>query len=913
MEKLYIVTLWRHEDLDDLYREMEERGIVLDKKREMSRNTYYWMTQSQADELKTDSRIRNIELHPKELGCYVHTTYHPYTITDGNFYKEDSSSPTAAGAQNYRDWGKLFCAGTETQRGKGTWGSNNSGNEVRTESVTIFSDGRDVDVVVVDDRASYDCDEWLSPSTGQTRYVQYDWYEELRDYVPTLPFGSYNTSNYVSNSTNTNYHGTHVMSTIGGQHYGWAREANLYNLAFINIQSTVDQGEIFDILRAFHKNKPINSSTGRRNPTITNHSYGTSYTSTSFKNTYPNQLTQYVSEGVTYNSSNPGPNGWNAVGLSTDFNIDSRSKDEPAFTTAWNSDVEDAIRDGVVLIGAAGNSNYYQVDPNHPEYDDTMTFEYNDYNNKLLQGISDGYTLHSKRGMSPTANGMICVGAINQTRFNRRATFSNYGPGIHLYAPGTYILGAFRASGGTADSKYGGDNYYSAISGTSMASPQVAGVAACLASGRERFTQDDMLDYIEQYSWDVGSDGNTELSFNGEHNSGVGEYDRETTGTGTFSVKTFNINLCPHLAGITTALCAHYYPTLSNSSDSLYPAVTYFGSAHDRWTGGGTREEQNPQRPEDRVFQFWEGDRITVRYPPKYCMFDCSASNTTDGWCFSTPTRTPAENAPATDVIPSPVHWYDRSGRDYANTVTGNPTLNLIVGDILVIDTGSANSSHPFWIKSALGSGSTNALSGFYILNNGGQGTVSGSTGTNPFTSLANGQIVLHTQHLSAGTYYYQCGNHSGMNGEINLVTPATAFSSRRAFFKTARSQDSTSDLVTGTNNGDVRNQGNYGWDQSGITEAQTDRMSWQTRPGDAGTYFLQCESEPWAYEINIRPYPGAGSFNDLSCNKDGPTRFLRATSPRRDSGIVFTQTGRRNNSNIRMKYPRKSTIYRAQ
>ena len=44
MEKLYIVTLWKYEDLEDLYLEMENLGIRLDKKREISRNTHYWLS-----------------------------------------------------------------------------------------------------------------------------------------------------------------------------------------------------------------------------------------------------------------------------------------------------------------------------------------------------------------------------------------------------------------------------------------------------------------------------------------------------------------------------------------------------------------------------------------------------------------------------------------------------------------------------------------------------------------------------------------------------------------------------------------------------------------------------------------------------------------------------------------------------
>ena len=49
-EKVYVVTLYNREDLEDFYTEMAENGFRLSKKRPISRNTHYWMTESQAED-----------------------------------------------------------------------------------------------------------------------------------------------------------------------------------------------------------------------------------------------------------------------------------------------------------------------------------------------------------------------------------------------------------------------------------------------------------------------------------------------------------------------------------------------------------------------------------------------------------------------------------------------------------------------------------------------------------------------------------------------------------------------------------------------------------------------------------------------------------------------------------------------
>jgi subtilisin family serine protease len=498
VKHIYIVTLYKEEDLEDFYSFMEKEGIELILKRPESRNTHYLMTEDEAEKIRSDSRVWDVQRLPEEIGMIPigHSVNNTTYNISGNFWKDDTVGPATISPLD-NQWGFLHCAGTALQRRKGSWGSGAT-LETVNDTVNIFNDGRHVDVVVCDDPVSFDCEEWKSPSTNQSRFVQYQWFNELNEYVQftdkdgeTLPTGNVT---YYSNANNPIFHGTHVAGTIAGKHYGWAREANIYAL---QVLGTMPSGQslppllIFDYLRAFHKNKPINPQTGRQNLTITNHSWGYSWGST-LSGLFPSgftidSITSISYNGVTYNSSNPGPSGWTIAGIEADFGIGANKTNIPADFTAIKADVEDAIKDGVIVISSAGNSNYHSVRPSDPEYNNIVT----------INGFGSVYF---NRGSSPAnSTGAICVGALSKFADFRRSTYSNFGPRVDIFAPGDNITSAYNNEG-LLDSKYGGDNYFYPISGTSMASPQVAGVAALLASNRKRFTNDDLLGYLQNTS-----------------------------------------------------------------------------------------------------------------------------------------------------------------------------------------------------------------------------------------------------------------------------------------------------------------------------------------------------------------------------------------------------------------------------
>ena len=504
-DPIYVVTLKNRDDLDGFYADMKSDGYQISLKRPISRNTHYHMTDLQAQNLRGDSRVLAVEKRAEDVGiirkpCGLqNNTLH---VHSGNFRKQGTFQPIDL------DWGKLHCAGTDAQRQKGAWGYGYPGNgsSIVTDNLEIFNDGRHVDVVICDDTVAFDCAEWDSSTVnpGQTRFVQYQWYTQLNSYVNsidddsiTLPTGSY--PNYVDNGVNTSYHGTHCAGTIAGQHYGWAPEANIYALQVLSGHSgttAVPQQLEFDYLRAFHRYKAINSITGRRNPTVTSHSWGYGY---DFSNDFPNgwsidDITFIEYRGTTYSSGNPGPSGWTMEGIAADFGFKFTNTELPSANAAVMADVEDAAEDGIIIIAAASNDDLMIV----PQIDPNTGSTHVDYNNYVnLGSVGGSYYYH--RGSAPgCSKGAVCVGSVSTWKDFRRSSFSNYGPRVDVYAPGSSIVSAY-SSAGSLDTKYGGNNYFRAISGTSMATPQVSGIVACHAGNKWRLSSDDVHNLIENH------------------------------------------------------------------------------------------------------------------------------------------------------------------------------------------------------------------------------------------------------------------------------------------------------------------------------------------------------------------------------------------------------------------------------
>ncbi len=117
------------------------------------------------------------------------------------------------------------------------------------------------------------------------------------------------------------------------------------------------------------------------------------------------------------------------------------------------------------------------------------------YSAGVLVVAASGNSSTNRLGCPALQSEAMAVGAT--TSSDQRATYSNYGTGLDLVAPGNGIFSTLPISSG----------YYGYMSGTSMATPHVAGLAALIWSIVPDLTDDQVRDVIRSKADDLGPPG----------------------------------------------------------------------------------------------------------------------------------------------------------------------------------------------------------------------------------------------------------------------------------------------------------------------------------------------------------------------------------------------------------------------
>jgi hypothetical protein len=499
--KEYIVTVKSHNDLNSLYGDMENAGgnqftpsraVEVKDRRPGSRNTHYVMSYDEAAKLKDDPRVLAVELNPADLGF----EFGPFGFeqTSAHFDKRVASD------SNDINWGLLRCL---RKTDISNWGID--GTVEQSRSIISDATGKNVDVVIMDDGCPYPTVleyQQNADGTGYNRMVEYNWFRHN-------PAVNGSTAGQYSYSANRlQQHGGHTTGTVAGNTQGWARDANIYNITFYDSILYVKE---------FHKNKPVNPLTGVKNPTIMNNSWGYRGGSLNSAN-----ISKLSIRGVDYYplGGTQGSYVWDPTILEKVAYLN-KGGAFPARSASVDADMIDAMAAGVVVVASAGNSYFYQDREGGIDYNNYMVYSGTSYwiHRGSSPGAADGGTEGTK---------VICVGAVGQHNESvmgsvysatgievgdYKAEFSNYGPRVDVFAPGSGIQSVWSVGTTLYDGVAAPDprcatlgntdltnNNFKKCPGTSMSGPQVTGVLACLAEKYPRMTQELARKLIANFS-----------------------------------------------------------------------------------------------------------------------------------------------------------------------------------------------------------------------------------------------------------------------------------------------------------------------------------------------------------------------------------------------------------------------------
>jgi len=524
----------------------------------------YWLSEEEADEISKHPQVKWIELSPSD---YLFSYPEPEPDTkrfrkNVKIYRNLTTSAFSISAtsaeENRTNWATKRVG--VTTNGK-SWPNVTGNPAVINDDLSFSLTGKNVDIIIhdsgimqyhpefIDDDGKsrvrdivLDGPYYIDPSyftsnsytytkpdgrIGITTASAHSWWENSSNRsgafssVGTVSIpDNYTVANTLgiggTSHTMTSSHGTGCAGLAAGKNFGLAFESNIWNMSAISSPTSMGIEASYDLMKIFHQNKPTNTATGRKNPTVVNGSWGY------FAGFNSGTTVSYSFKGSTGTFTGYASNSTGAQAMA--YGLSGGSVYNRQFATSSRSNSTETAGDemvnaGVIYVTSAGNSNQRlglgTADPHLNDYLTTLNSA--DTRSGVPGADVSGTVPSGHRNWIHPANigyntttdyhPAICVGAmddfIESNYQERKASYSNNGPGVDVWAPADETLSAgMRASDGDQlgteinFSRYNSDFVDRYFNGTSAASPVVAGVVALFLESKPSATSAEVKDFI---------------------------------------------------------------------------------------------------------------------------------------------------------------------------------------------------------------------------------------------------------------------------------------------------------------------------------------------------------------------------------------------------------------------------------
>ena len=396
-KKEYIVIVNEGYTIDDLQNELisdtssnhqinsliiPDRPVeIADPRYGSERQTHFFLTAEEAQNLKADPRVLDVELNPIK-NPFISISLNAIDRTPGTGFKKLALTEAPGNNRNYA----LFqCANNLV-----SYGTNQTSTDDIDGSYKYILDGTGVDIVIMDDGVVVDHPEFIN-SANVSRVQQIDWYAaagyEQSGNTNTMPATFYTDAG--------SGHGTHTAATVAGKTFGWAKNANIYSMKILSGNGDISTSTAFDLIRLFHTRKQPNPITGIKRPTIVNASWTVNGYYISSKPSYNPYLGHTIYLGyqlwggrwrTTVHSNYWANVGHGVLGsLVGTYSNGSNNLSElyrtNGFSTSYDQSLQDLINAGVIYVKAAGNDGSKVTTSGDVDYNN---YYLNYYNNEFF-------------------------------------------------------------------------------------------------------------------------------------------------------------------------------------------------------------------------------------------------------------------------------------------------------------------------------------------------------------------------------------------------------------------------------------------------------------------------------------------------------------------------------------------------